>query len=189
MLWSKKAINYLVVLVAVGMLASCAQYKMSAKRVNSYEGHIERLTIWSSIGGIRLLGGSFTDRFDAALIRNFQSEGVSAYVHEFTPKNLNKEMLGEFERELRPNARLFIQPTRYQTATIKGSTMISGLWLDLSLNDIATGRLVWRGSIFLDPGFDPSVWIDSGANKLALQIVNALKKDELLLPPSGATSE
>lgn len=183
----KKSFFFVIATIAVGMLSSCAQYQVSTNRVNSYEGHIERLSIWSSIGSIALLGSkprlasaSFSDRFDVALKLNFQNENISTYVHEFTPQNHIKEQFEPLEQEFRPNMRLIIQPIRYQTVTIRGSTGVSGLWLDLSLIDIASHRFVWHGSIFMDPGLDPTAWIDSGADKLSKQIIGALRKDKLI---------
>lgn len=187
MQYLNRSFSFLMILLAVGMLASCAQYQVSSNRVNSYDGHIERLAIWSSVKNVQLLSvargfytKAFTDRFNLALKQKFQNEGISADVHEFTSNTFNKEIVGSLEQEFQPNSRLLIQPTRYHITTYQGSPIVSALWLDLSLNDVATDKLIWHGTIFLDPGLDPNTWIDSGANNLASKIVDAIKKDELI---------
>lgn len=185
--YARKIFLLLIATIISGVLSSCAQYKVATNRAAGYEGRIERLSIWSSVGGIDLLGvkqgfvkASFSDRFDAALKLNCQNENIRAEVHKFNPKNHTKVEFEPAEQELRPNTRLLIQPTRYQTATFKGGTWVSGLWLDLQLMDIASKRLVWHGSVFMDPGLDPTAWLDSGADKLSKQVIDALKKDKLI---------
>lgn len=186
----RKALSLVIALILVGSLGSCARYQVTSNRVGGHEVRITRLAVWSSLGNINLLEvktvlypQSFTERFDAALRQGFQSEGISTDVNKFLPKAINSETIALAEKEFRPDYRLTIQPTRFQTTTTsKGTVMLSGLWLDLRLHDVATGALVWRGSLDLDPGFDPTTWLDSGASKLVSQIIEALKNDKLIPP-------
>lgn len=184
---TKKFFFWSIATIIAVMLSSCAQYRVSANRVHDYEGHIEQLSIWSAIGTVELLARkpwvasvSFSDRFDAALKSNFQTENINAVVYKLTSKSFIEDQVEPLEKEQHPNMRLLIQPTRCQTMTRNGATFVTGLLLDLSLVDVASGRLVWRGAISMDVGLDPTVWTDTGANKLSRQIVDALKKDNLI---------
>lgn len=179
--------SFLIPMFVSFALSSCAQYQVSTTRSPDYEGHIERLSIWSSVGEIDLLGHkrglesvAFTDRFDAALKSNFRNEGVTAEVHNFNPTDHIQNQFEPSEQALHPDARLLIQPTRYQTLTTSRGIMISGLWLDLRLMEVPSNRQVWHASVFLDPGLDLTVWFDTGADKLSKQIIDALKKDKLI---------
>lgn len=184
---AKKLFFWSIATITAVMLSSCAQYRVSTNRVNGYEGHIEQLSIWSAIGTVELLArkpwlasASFSDRFEAALKTNFQNENINAVVYKLTSKSFIEDQVEPLEKELHPNMRLLIQPTRCQTITHNGATYVAGLLLDLSLIDVASGRLVWRGAINMDVGLDPTVWTDTGANKLSRQIVDALKKDNFM---------
>lgn len=184
--YARKIFLILIAIIISGALSSCAQYKVATNHAAGYEGRIERLSIWSSVGSIDLLGAKnvflkapFSDRFDAALKVGCQNEKISAEVYKFDPK-ITRAEFERVEQELRPNMRLLIQPTKYQTATFKGGTWVSGLWLDLQLVEIASNRLVWHGSVFMDPGLDPTAWLDNGADKLSKQVIDILKKDKLI---------
>lgn len=184
---TKKLFFFSIAIIIAGVLSSCAQYKVSTNRVPGYEGHVERLSIWSAIGTNELLArkpllasASFSDRFDAALKTNFQNENIDAVVYKLTSKSFIEDQIEPAEQEYHPNMRLLIQQTRCQTFTHNGATYVAGLLLDLRLVDVASGQLVWRGAISMDVGLDPTVWTDTGANKLSRQIVDALKKDNLI---------
>lgn len=184
---TKKILFFSIAIIIAGVLSSCAQYKVLTNRAPDYKGHVEKLSIWSAIGTVELLArkpwlasASFSDRFEAALKTNFQNENITAVVYKLTSKSFIEDQVEPLEKELHPNMRLLIQPTRCQTITHNGSTFVAGLLLDLSLIDVASGRLVWRGAINMDAGLDPTAWTDTGANKLSKQIVDALKKDNFM---------
>lgn len=183
----KKFFFWSIATVIAGMLSSCAQYNVSTNRINGYEGRIERLSIWSAIGTVeplankRLLdSSSFSDRFDAALALNFQNENINAVVHKLTSKSFIEDKVEPLEKEFHPNMRLLIQPTRCQLIRYGGMTNVAGLLLDLRLIDVASGRLVWRGVINMDPGLVSDMWTEGGANKLSRQLIDALKKDKMM---------
>lgn len=183
----KKFFFWSIATVIAGMLSSCAQYNVSTNRINGYEGRIERLSIWSAIGTVeplankRLLdSSSFSDRFDAALALNFQNENINAVVHKLTSKSFIEDEIEPLEKELHPNMRLLIQPTRCHTIRYGGMTNVTGLSLDLSLIDVASNQLVWRGAINMDVGLEPNMWRENGANKLSRQLIDALKKDKMM---------
>lgn len=183
----KRLFFSVITTIAVVMLSSCARYQVATNRVIDYEGHIERLSVWSMVGTVDLLDRkgwiektSFADRFNTALKLNFQNENINAVVYKLTSKSIIEDQAESLEQEFHPNMRLVVQPTRCQTFTHNGSTYVAGLLLDLSLIDVASGRLAWRGAIHMDVGLDPTAWTEAGANNLSKQIVDALKKDKLL---------
>lgn len=177
--------------LTIALLSSCAQYKVSTDHVNDYQGHIEKLSVWSSIGRVgmlshkaRLESDTFSNRFDTAIVQAFQNEKISAIIHDIPAQGVKVDY-NAAEQEFHPNTRLIVQPNRFQTSTSTGnfgtSQMLTRLWLDLSLIDLGSGRAVWHGSIFVDnSGIDPTVWKTGGAEKLSKQIVDALKKDKFL---------
>lgn len=169
-------------------LAGCAQYKVRTNKAQGYTVRIERLFVWSAIGDVALLrqnarfnSDTFEHLFQLALKQGFDKAGIAADVRPFAAKADKLEDLVKFEGELKPNMRLLIQPTRVQTMTYQGSTtVVAGLWLDLSLYETTANRRIWRGELMIDPAVDMTAWGEAGAQKLTAQIVDALKKDRLL---------
>jgi len=185
---STQSLRVLVLTTAIYVLTSCAQYQVRTNKELGYSKSVECLYVWSAVGEIDLLhlkrpfhSDSFENQFHAALKQSLMSAGVVAEVRAFSPKGDRMVDLIPFENDLKPNMRLVIQPTRYQMMTSsRGGSRIGGLWLDLSMYEVATNRRVWRAELFADAGLDMTVWMQTGAENLATQIVDALRKDRLL---------
>ncbi len=182
-----KKISIIVLIVISTALASCAQYQVRTNKALNYSERADRLFVWSAVGTVGLLdrkpmlgGDSFVNYFHGALRHSFEEAKVAVDIRPFVPKNDTIESLVRFEQEFNPRMRLMIQPTRYQILTVNGSPSVSGLWLDLSMYEIATKRRVWRGQLFVDPALDVTAWTESGAKRLAIQVINVLKKDGLI---------
>ena len=197
----KTFLSSIAIVVAVGMLSSCAQYKVSTDHVKDYQGHIEKLSIWSGIVNVptfgfkgRLESDTFSNRFDAALAHAFLDENINVVIHDI-PQPRQNELNVNFnlgEQEFHPDTRLLIQPVRYQILNMSGgiggsSSEVARLWLNLILVDLRgdvsdlNKKVIWRGSIFVDnSGLDLTVWKTAGAEKLSKQIIDALKKDKFL---------
>lgn len=176
-----------LVVISAFLVVSCAQYQVRTNKALNYSERSDRIFVWSAIGTVGLLDrklifsdDSFVNYFHTALKIAFEKEKIAVDIRPFIPKNDTMESLVRFEQEFNPRTRLMIQPVRYQVLTVNGSPSVSGLWLDLSMYDIATKRRVWRGQLFVDPALDVTAWTQSGAEKLANQVMGALRKDGLI---------
>lgn len=176
-----------IVTLACALLSGCARYQVMTNRAADYSTRPDKVFVWSALGSIPSFrhvilvnGDSFENLFNAAMKQALVAAGVTVEVRPFVPANDEVESLVRFEQDLKPDARLVIQPKRYQTITRYGTSSVTGLWLDLSVYDVATGRRVWRGELFVDPALDLNPWGASGAEKIAAQIVDALRKDKLV---------
>jgi len=199
----KTFLSLIAIVVTVGMLSSCgtSQYKVSTEHVKDYQGHIEKLSIWSGIANVptfsskgRLESDTFSNRFDAALARAFLDEKIGVVVHDI-PRHKQIDLKTDFslsEQDFHPDTRLLVIPMSSQILNISGgiggsSSEVVKLQLNLILFDLSgdvsdlNKKVIWRGSIFVDKaGFDLTAWKTAGAEKLSKQIVDALKNDNFL---------
>lgn len=174
--------------IGVTSLSGCAgSYQLQTNKAVGYNARVEKLFVWTAVGSVGNLGAknkftswTFLESFHSHLKRGLEKYNIPADVREFTPKTDSASDLARFEQELGPNMRLLIQPTRVQTITYQGSSAIAGLWLDLSLIDLARNERVWRGELYLDAFFRLGAWGESGAEALATQVIEGLIKDSLI---------
>lgn len=187
--------NWLVRLVlsllAAGFVAGCstASYSVKTNKAPGFTGHISRVAVWSGIDNVSLLSqrkalgmsDTFSNFFSAALKTDLASAGATADVHPFSPGTDKLEDLIRFEQEFSPEYRLMIMVPQYHTISSRGVTNVLDMKLDISLFTIKDNRRVWRSELLLDGGIIPGLtWRETGARRLAEDMVNLLKKDNLV---------
>ena len=169
--------------MAAFLLAACAQYQVQTTGVFGAPPQVDRLAVWSSIGSVTFLGhkhwsmqDSFENHFNAAMKQTLEAEKVAAEVRPLRPRSESPESLAQAEKELKPAARLFIQPRRYRT--MQGN--VQTLELELSVHEAATNRRLWQGQMQVENNMDATTWYEGGARKLATEIVQALRREGII---------
>lgn len=170
------------------LLASCAQYSTKTNKDPGFSTKLTNVYIWSSIGTVepftkKLLfsADTFEHQFNTALAKEFTKSGVKNELRDFSPSTDSLADLARFEGTFNPNYRLLVISPRYDTITSRGVTNVDNLYLDISVIRIKDNKQVWQSSIVIQTNTAPgTAWREAGANKLAEQIVDALKKDGLI---------
>lgn len=177
-----------ILIAAASMVASCAQYSVKTNKAPGFSGKIDSVYVWSGIGSVtpftkeRLFAGdSFENYFNTALAKKLDETKVVSKLKGFSPSTDRMEDLGRFEGSINPRYRLLVLAPKYTTITAKGITNVDVLHLDISLIRVGTNERIWRSEIVVDCNTAPgTAWREDGANKLAGQIIDALKQDGLL---------
>lgn len=180
--------GWLVALACLVLFAGCAQYQVASNKERGFAKEIDRLYVWSAVAQAPQLGvkhwtqsDSFSNYFHSILKQELIASGVPAEVREFIPAADSPQSLARFEADFSPSFRLLVAPTKTQTMTYQGTTVVTMLTLDLSLVEIASGRRVWRAQLLVDnPVAGRLAWGEDGARSLAGKVMDALRKDGLL---------
>jgi len=170
------------------LLASCAQYSTKANKDPRFSTKLTNVYIWSSIGTVepftkKLLfsADTFEHQFNTALAKEFTKSGVKNELRDFSPSTDNLVDLARFEGTFNPDYRLLVVSPKYETITARGIINVNVLYLDISVIRIKDNQRVWWSEIVVDTNTAPgTAWREAGANKLAEQIINALKQDGLI---------
>lgn len=184
--------------LVITVLGGCVSYQTQTNKALGYSEHIERLFVWSAIGNVSSLRAkhkyaddSYENYANAALKKAMSETGLTVDVRSFNPQTDTVDLLSRYETEVAPTARLTLVPGKYQVTTYRGISTVSTLWLNLSLYDIQSNRSVWHGQIVIDNGGlagHNMMWNKSGAEKLAEEIITALRKDGLIASAPRASS-
>lgn len=183
-----KWVTWLSLLIAAAVLASCAQYSVRTNKAAGLTEKIDRVYVWSGIGSAtpftkqRLFAGdTFENYFNVALANKLTETGIRNELKKFSPSTDKMEDLVRFEGSLSPRYRLLVEVPRYKTITAQGVTNVDVLYLNLSLIRVSNNERIWRSEVVVDCNSAPgTAWREDGANKLAGQIVEALKQDGLI---------
>lgn len=177
-----------LMVVAAAVLASCAQYSVRTNKAPGLAEKIDSVYVWSGIGKatpftkqMLFAGDTFENYFNAALAKRLTETGIRNELKNFSPTTDRMEDLARFEGGLSPRYRLLVEVPRYKTITAQGVTNVDVLYLNLSLIRISNSERIWRSEVVVDCNTAPgAAWREDGANKLAGQIVDALKQDGLI---------
>lgn len=186
---------WVVALVCAVLCAGCAQYQVASNKEPGFAKEIDRLYVWSAIAQAPQLGSkhwtqsdSFGNYFHLILKQELTASAVQSEVREFIPAAESQQSLARFETEFSPSFRLLVTPVKTQTMTYNGATALTLLVLDLSLIEIASERRVWRAQLAVDnPLAGRLAWGEDGARSLAGKVMEALRKDGLLIRSVAST--
>lgn len=186
--WQTTFLRIGLLTLAVMVLASCAQYSARTNKAQNFSAKLTNVYMWSGIGTVEpftrklpFADDTFENLFNVALTRKFSESGIRNELRRFSPSTDSMTDLARFEGALNPDYRLLVVPSKYETITYKGITNVNVLYLDVSVIHIKDTQRVWRSEIVVDTNTAPgTAWREAGANKLVVQIVDALKRDGLI---------
>lgn len=182
------AIHRSIIALSIIMMTSCAQYSTRTNKAPDFAVKLANIYVWSSIGDVAPFSkkmlfaeDTFENLFNAAIGRKLLENGVKNEFHKFSASTDQMDDLARFEDSSKLDYRMLIIPEKYTTITSRGITNVDVLNLNISIVRIADNRRIWRSEIVVNCNTAPgTAWREAGADKLASQITDALRRDGLL---------